>query len=81
MTNEVLIRLKDANNELNLISTFYTENPCEFLKMYNFCKKEEIIIHAENAREKIIGTIEDIEVHFGGGDNLPCIDIWINLLG
>ena len=41
MRNEVLIRLRDINDELNYISTFHTENPCEFLKMYTFCKKEE----------------------------------------
>ena len=35
MRNEVLIRLRDINDELNYISTFHTENPCEFLKMYN----------------------------------------------
>ena len=82
MRNEVLIRLKDINDELNYINTFHTENPCEFLKMYTFCKKEEMIIYARDKEEReLMGTIEDIEVHFGGGDNLSCIDVWIELLG
>ena len=82
MRNEVLIRLRDINNEFNYINAFHTENPCEFLKMYTFCKKEEMPIYAKDKEEKeLMGIIEDIEVHFGGGDNLSCIDVWIELLG
>ena len=81
MSNEVLIRLKDVKDK-DLISTFYTEKPSEYLKMYLLCKKEEMIICARNKEEKeLMGTIEDIEVHFGDGDNLSCIDVWIELLG
>lgn len=75
--NEVLIRLKDINNEHNMLSAFYTNNPSEYLKMYDFCKKSDIPISLDNSGKDIQGFIEDIEVFFGGGDNIPCIDVWI----
>lgn len=82
MTNEVLIRLKDIDNINSLINSFYTENPCEYLKMYKFCEKEEIAIHAKDKNDKeIIGIIDTIEVGFGGGNNIPYIDVWINKWG
>lgn len=77
-TNETLIRLKDSNNEYSMISAFYTEKPSEFLQMYLICKKNEMPIQFDGENEVIVGTIEDIEVLFGGDKNLPCIDVWID---
>lgn len=74
--NEILIRLKDVKNEHSMLSAFYTNNPSEYLKMYHFCQKSDIAISL--ADEKI-GVIEDIEVHFGGDENTPCIDVWIKV--
>ena len=74
--NEVLIRLKDANNEHSMLSAFYTNNPSEYLKMYYFCQKNDIPISLHNT--DIQGFIKEIEVFFGGDENLPCIDVWIN---
>ncbi len=75
--NEILIRLKDASNENNMLAAFYTNNPSEYLKMYYFCKKNDISLKVSES--DIQGTIKDIEISFGGGDNIPCIDIWINV--
>ena len=79
MGNKTLVRLKDTENEYNMISCFYTEQPSEILKLYYFCKNNNIPIHykPENKNE-IIGTIEDIEVRFGDEDTFQCINIWIN---
>ncbi len=77
--NEVLIRLKDVNNEHSMLSAFYTNNPSEYLKMYNFCKKNDIPLSLYD--KDIQGSIEDIKVFFGGGENIPCIDIWIDVWG
>ena len=61
ISNEVLIRLKDCENENGMIAAFHTEKPSEFLKMYLVMKKEEIpIIYNE-----IIGVIKEIEISFG----------------
>ena len=79
MSNEVLIRLKSIKND-SLISTFYTEKPSEYLKMYLICKKEEIPLYAKNMNNEIECFIEDINIFFGGKDNIPCIDIWVEVL-
>lgn len=72
--NEVLIRLKNIDNEHDMFSAFCTNNPSEYLKMYYFCQKNDIPISFED----IEGSIEDIEVSFGGHDNIPCVDVWIH---
>lgn len=88
MSNEVLIRLKDIKDG-DLISTFYTEKPSEYLKMYLLCKKEQIPLRVDNigynkiikyTDDEIEGFIEDINVFFGGKESIPCIDIWIEAL-
>lgn len=82
MTNEVLIRLKPIDNEYHIINCFYTEHPDNYLKMYTFCKKEEIPLQAKDMNNNdIIGDIDSIDVYFGGGENIPCIDVWIKKLG
>ena len=75
--NKVLIRLKDISNENSMIEYFYTENPSEFLKMYIFCKEKDIFI-SDNNKEKL-GKIKDIEVFFGGKEEFPCIDVWVEV--
>lgn len=84
MTNETLIRLKNYNND-NIISTFYTEKPSEFLKLYFFCKANNIPLSAKRTfsnddeiSEEINGEICEIKVFFGGGEYIPYIDIWID---
>lgn len=74
--NETLIRLKDVDNKNSMLAAFYTNNPVEYLKMYHFCKKNDISLCLHN--ENVEGSIEEIEVAFGGDENLPCIDVWIN---
>ena len=74
--NEILIRLKDVNNERSMLSAFYTNNPSEYLKMYDFCKKNDIPI---SLNKDITGSIEEIEVFFGGRDDISCIDVWIDV--
>ena len=75
MMNETLIRLKDTENENDTIASFYTEKPYEFLKLYNFCKKEDIPLKCKG----IEGQIEYFEVHFGYSESLSCIDIWLDV--
>ena len=83
MINKTLIRLKNYNND-NIISTFYTENPSEFLKLYFFCKVNSIPLSANHTfnndeiSEEINGKICEIKVFFGGGEYIPYIDIWID---
>ena len=83
MINKTLIRLKNYNND-NIISTFYTENPSEFLKLYFFCKANSIPLSANHTfnndeiSEEINGEICEIKVFFGGGEYIPYIDIWID---
>lgn len=83
--NKTLVRLYDAKND-NMISAFYTNNPSEFLKMYYFCKENDININIphdldnENYKYNHLtaGTIMEIEVSFGGaGGTIPCIDVWL----
>lgn len=76
ISNEILVRLKDCENENRTIASFYTEKPSEFLKMYLIMKKEEIPI---SYNEEVVGCIEDIEIHFGDNITYSCIDIWISI--
>ena len=74
--NEILIRLKDCENENGrMIAAFYTEKPAEFLKMYLIMKKEEIPIVYN---DEIQGVIEDIEIGFGDKETFSYIDLWID---
>lgn len=80
INNEVLIRLKDTGDDGHIISAFNTSNSSEYLKMYHFCQKNDIPISFDDmeSSEDIKGSIEDIEVFFGGHGNVSCIDVWIN---
>lgn len=83
MINETLIRLKNYNDDA-IISTFHTEKPSEFLKLYFFCKVNNIplsanhIFNNDEISEEINGEICEIKVFFGGGEYIPYIDIWID---
>jgi hypothetical protein len=48
--------------------------------MYLICKKEEIPLYANNGNNEIKCFIKDINIFFGGEDNIPCIDIWVEVL-
>jgi len=76
-SDKVLIRLKDTHNENNMLSTFYTTKPVEFLALFKYCQEHEIPLK-KNSIENIEGDIEDIDIFFGGGENCTCIDVWIN---
>ena len=82
-TNKTLIRLKDCENDA-MLSAIWTEKPVEFLKMYHFCKENDIPITKDTGINDncIEGTVEDIAVSFGGtigkDETLPCVDIYID---
>ena len=63
MINETLIRLKNYNDD-TIISTFHTEKPSEFLKLYFFCKVNNIPLSANHTfnNEEINGEICEIKV-------------------
>lgn len=76
--DKTLIRLKNIKEE-NMLAAFYTKNPSEFLKMYYFCKENDIPLSLNQFQEDVEGTIEEIIVYFGDEETFPCIDVWIEL--
>ena len=71
--NRVLIRLMDVDSG-NLLKTFYTENPEAFLKWYNFMVKMEYPFTLQD--EDSLVYIRDFEFGFGGGEYIPCITVY-----
>ncbi len=84
-TNKTLIKIKNTYNEYSLLSSFYTEKPYEFLRLYHFCKENDIILYGnsdDDDDDDVEGTIEEINVYFGGKigeeEYYPCIEVYIN---
>ena len=82
LSNETLIKAIDVNNNA-MLTTFYTNNPAEFLKMYKFCLINTIPLTIRIDKkvqiEELEGDIVDIIVDFGGGDFIPCIEVLVNI--
>ncbi len=82
--NKTLVRLKDAARDA-MICCFFTENGIDFLKQYDYCFKNDISIQIPKDLDKDdcyyndceSGSIEDIEIGFGGNESIPYIDVWL----
>lgn len=79
--NLTLFRLRDAKDENNFLSCFYTERPEHFLSMYQYMKEQRIPLHdaSFSSENDAMGCIEDIDVYFGSDVQLPTVDIWIEV--
>ena len=80
--NKVLFRLRDTDRENDFIDAFYTERPEHFLQMFNYMKEANIPLHQPSFKDignDVIGWVEDIDVYFGSSEQIPCVDIWIEV--
>lgn len=84
VNNEWLIKLSDGDTE-EMIVAYYTTNPEQFLATFQYCKNHNIPINIPHKdsdeyykyNNKDFGDIYEIEVHFGGYDFIPCIEVWL----
>ena len=83
MRDNWLIRLRDCENEHNIIAAYYTTNPDAQLKVFYTCKEYDIPIslpkfEVEKEYQSFeLGSIDDIEVYFGTKTSYCCMDIWL----
>ena len=70
-----LIRFDDDNRE-QMIAAYYCTLPSEQLKIYQFCKEEEIDIHFNDE----VFFIDDVVVNFGDAEDgaVPTIKVVVS---
>lgn len=85
MNDKILVRLMDDDNENTMISSFYTTNWSEVLKMYSFMKENELEYDifvddygAGKYHDKVF-FIKDIDIHFAGKNSLNTINIYVEV--
>lgn len=85
MNDKLLVRLMDYNNENVMISSFWTTNWSEVLKMFSFLKENELPydIYVENIDsnkyDDNVFFVKDISLHFAGKETVNSLDIYVEV--